>query len=253
MQTPGGPILNHRQAAGAPLHQHGQVATVPAQGGGAVGLKPLQMTQGQDTTGGLPLQHHGVAATAGCDGGEKAAVAAQGGILAAGGGLGGRGRGPSSPGSPSAAPDHEQEQDKERPGGCAVRKVEGAQSSKRELLSRTALEPVLGGEESGEEGAEVEEDFRGSMGAKSASLTLLTGPLELGRMGVPWGTPAAMSVLEGDGWEGPAVAWGLRLERGMASELGTGLLPRRGSESLSRSRRREPNSEAERSRARLEV
>ena len=66
-----------------------------------------------------------------------------------------------------------------------MRKVEGGQSSKRELLSRTPRELVLGGEGCGEEDSELGEVFWGSSGAKSPSLMLLTGFLELGGIGEP--------------------------------------------------------------------
>lgn len=66
------------------------------------------------------------------------------------------------------------------------------------------------------------------IGLKSASLISLEPVLLIG---VPWGME-----------EGLPAGEGLRLERGMGSELAIGRLPRRGSGPLSRSRRRAPNS-----------
>ena len=133
----------------------------------------------------------------------------------------------------SAAANHEAEAGPEGRGGWRSEAGGGAQSSKRELLSRAGREPALGGVEAGVEGAVLEGDVRGSIGAKSASLTLLTGPLELGRMGVPWGTPAAMSLLERRPvGRDPLSVWGRRLERGWRRNWGRAWLPRRGSGSL---------------------
>ena len=106
------------------------------------------------------------------------------------------------------------------------------QSSKRELLSRwpalvARLGPVV------RSPAALGRDSRSGLealgiGLKSASLISLEPVLPIG---VPWGME-----------EGLPVGEGLRLERGMASELAVGRLPRRGSGPLSRSRRRAPNS-----------
>ena len=109
------------------------------------------MTQGQDTSGGLPLQDHGVAATMGSDCGEKSSVAAESWIFAADDGLRERRSSAAPPRLWPATSSDEQEKNKEWPGGCAVRKVEGAQSSKRELLSRKPWELVLGAEGCAEE------------------------------------------------------------------------------------------------------
>jgi hypothetical protein len=106
------------------------------------------------------------------------------------------------------------------------------QSSKRELLSRwpelvARLGPAAPSPPALGRGSRVGLEALG-IGLKSASLISLEPVLLIG---VPWGME-----------EGLPAGEGLRLERGMGSELAIGRLPRRGSGPLSRSRRRAPTS-----------